>query len=37
VDEVYFFRVEGDRIAGFWGVEDSLDRYRQLGLDPSQG
>ena len=37
VDEVYFFRFEGDRIAGVWGVEDSLDRFRQLGLDPAAG
>jgi predicted ester cyclase len=37
VDEVYFFRFSGDRIAGVWGVEDTLDRYRQLGLDPAAG
>jgi predicted ester cyclase len=35
VDEVYFFRFEGGRIAGVWGLEDSLDRFTQLGLDPS--
>jgi predicted ester cyclase len=35
VDEVYFFTFEGDRIAGVWGIEDTLDRFRQLGLDPS--
>lgn len=35
VDEVYFFTFEGDRIARLWGIEDSLDRFRQLGLDPS--
>jgi hypothetical protein len=34
VDEVYFFRFEGGRIAGVWGIEDSLDRFRQLALDP---
>jgi predicted ester cyclase len=34
VDEVYFFRFEGDRIAAAWGIEDTLDRFRQLGLDP---
>jgi predicted ester cyclase len=34
VDEVYFFTFEGDRIAAAWGVEDTLDRFRQLGLDP---
>lgn len=35
VDEVYFFKFAGERIAAVWGVEDTLDRYRQLGLDPS--
>ena len=35
VDEVYFFKFDGDRIAGAWGIEDTLDRFRQLGLDPS--
>jgi predicted ester cyclase len=32
VDEVYFFSFEGGRIAGAWGIEDTLDRLRQLGL-----
>jgi predicted ester cyclase len=35
VDEVYFFTFEGDRIGAVWGIEDTLDRFRQLGLDPS--
>jgi predicted ester cyclase len=35
VDEVYFFAFAGDRIAGVWGVEDTLDRFVQLGLDPN--
>ena len=35
VDEVYFFTFAGDRIAGVWGVEDNLDRFRQLGLAPT--
>lgn len=35
VDEVYFFAFAGDRIAAVWGIEDTLDRYRQLGLTPS--
>ncbi len=35
VDEVYFFTFEGDRIASFWGIEDTLDRFHQLGLDPN--
>jgi predicted ester cyclase len=34
IDEVYFFAFEGDRIAGAWGIEDTLERFRQLGLDP---
>jgi len=34
IDEVYFFTFEGDRIAGAWGIEDTLERFRQLGLDP---
>jgi predicted ester cyclase len=32
VDEVYFFRFEDGRIAEAWGLEDTLDRLRQLGL-----
>ena len=35
VDEVYFFTFEGDRIARVWGIEDTLDRFRQLGFDPA--
>jgi predicted ester cyclase len=35
VDEVYFFTFAGDRIAGLRGVEDTLDRFHQLGLDPN--
>lgn len=35
VDEVYIFRFSGDRIAGVWGIEDTVDRFQQLGLDPS--
>jgi predicted ester cyclase len=34
VDEVYFFTFEGERISAVWGVEDSLDRFRQLRLAP---
>jgi predicted ester cyclase len=32
VDEVYFFTFDGERIADAWGLEDTLDRLRQLGL-----
>jgi predicted ester cyclase len=32
VDEVYFFRVVDGRIAEAWGLEDTTDRMRQLGL-----
>lgn len=35
VDEVYFFTFAGDRIAAVWGIEDNVDRYRQLGLTPA--
>jgi predicted ester cyclase len=34
VDEVYFFTFSGDRIASAWGIEDTLDRFQQLGLEP---
>jgi len=34
VDEVYFFGFDGDRIASVWGLEDTLDRFEQLGLEP---
>jgi predicted ester cyclase len=32
VDEVYFFRFDGERISDFWGIEDTASRLRQLGL-----
>ena len=35
VDEVYFFAFQGDRISAVWGLEDTLDRFRQLGLEPT--
>ena len=31
VDEVYFFAFDGVRIASVWGIEDTLDRFQQLG------
>jgi predicted ester cyclase len=34
VDEVYFFGFDDDRIARVWGLEDMLDRFEQLGLEP---
>ncbi|CAM3769851.1 ester cyclase [Occultella aeris] len=34
VDEAYFFTFRGDLIERAWGVEDTLDRFRQLRLDP---
>jgi predicted ester cyclase len=34
VDEVYFFTFSGDRIASVWGLEDTLDRFHQLRLEP---
>jgi predicted ester cyclase len=32
VDEVYFFRLRDGRIVEAWGLEDTADRLRQLGL-----
>ena len=34
VEEVFFLRVEDGRFAGFWALQDSLNRMRQLGLLP---
>jgi len=36
VDEVYFLRVEDEKYVDFWGLEDSLNSLRQLGLLPSR-
>jgi predicted ester cyclase len=36
VDEVYFFTFQGDRISAVWGLEDTLDRFHQLGLRPGR-
>ena len=33
VNEVYFFTVSDGLITRMWGLEDTLDRRRQLGLD----
>ena len=33
VDEVYFFRIRHERIAGLWGLEDTWTRMRQLAGD----
>ena len=35
VDEVYFLGFDVDRIASVWAIEDTLDRFRQLGLEPN--
>jgi predicted ester cyclase len=35
VDEVYFFTFDKGRNSAVSGVEDNLDRFQQLGLDPS--
>ena len=35
VEEVFFLRVEEGKFVDFWGLEDSLNRMRQLGLLPS--
>ena len=33
IDEVYVFELRRGRIAAAWGLEDTLTRLRQLGLD----
>ncbi len=35
VAEVYFFRLQDGRITHAWGLEDNLDRMRQLGHLPT--
>lgn len=38
IDEVYFFRITDDRIAGLWGLEDTWTRMQQLaGHDLTHG
>jgi predicted ester cyclase len=32
VDEIYIFRVSGGKLSGAFGVEDNVERIRQLGL-----
>jgi predicted ester cyclase len=32
IDEVYFFRLLDGRIVDLWGIEDTAERMRQLGL-----
>ncbi|MBT2514583.1 ester cyclase [Arthrobacter sp. ISL-30] len=34
IDEVYFFTFEDGLIAKAWGLEDNLERFRQLQIDP---
>jgi predicted ester cyclase len=36
VEEVFFLRAEDGKFVGFWALEDSLGRMRQLGLLPSR-
>jgi predicted ester cyclase len=33
VDEVYFFTVVSGRVKEMWGLKDTVERRRQLGLD----
>jgi hypothetical protein len=35
VDEVHLLRVEDGKFVDLWGLEDDLNRMRQLGLVPS--
>ena len=37
IDEVYFFTFRGGLIDKAWGLEDTLERFRQLGLQPLSG
>jgi predicted ester cyclase len=37
VDEVCFFTFAGERISAAWGIEDTLERFSQLGLEPASG
>ena len=37
VEEVFFLRAEEGRFVGFWALEDSLGRMRQLGLPLGRG
>lgn len=37
VAEVYFFRIVNGRITRAWGLEDTADRVRQLGLGETGG
>ncbi len=32
VDEIYIFRIRGGKLAAVFGVEDNMERMRQLGL-----
>ena len=34
--EVYFLRFDGPRIADVWGIEDTLERFHQLALEPGE-
>lgn len=35
VDEVYIFTLQEGEIVAAWGIEDTLTRMRQLGLEPA--
>lgn len=35
IDEVYFFRVDGNRLARVWGFEDNWTRHQQLQGNPT--
>jgi predicted ester cyclase len=30
-----FFRIEGDKVAEFWGVFDRMDMLQQIGAGPA--
>ena len=35
IDEVYFFRTDGDRLTRVWGLEDTWTRHQQLQGNPN--
>lgn len=36
IPEFFFLRLEGGKIAEYWGVKDALGQYQQLGILPEE-